>query len=260
MMERRKGMILVLSADPSLQNWWTNFRNKASIQERSAQGESILLLHPGRKPKWKKLAQKTGQYASRVVVGQNIELPCERPWKRQDHSKMKEKILLNTLRAQSENTDWVGLCDPEGKLCMLAWELAQCFPRITIWCEFKERYQPVRTALMKELGAALELTSSREGMMGCPLIAAVEAPPFRCQWDGLMLLVGRTELPPLSGELRQELRIPVPDDVRKAAPADVDPMELYLAILREKRQDIPMDLCFELQEGEANLSSFEKFL
>ena len=115
-------------------------------------------------------------------------------------------------------------------------------------------------ALMKELGAAVELTNSREGLMGCPLIGAMEAPPFRCQWDGLLLLTGKTELPPLSGELRQELRISVPEDVKKAAPFDVDPMELYLAILKEKRQEIPPNLCFELQEDGADINTFEKFL
>lgn len=253
-------MILVLSADPTLQNFWTNFWNKPCIKECSAQGESILLLHPGRNPKWSKLAQKTGQYASRIIVGRGITLPKERPWKRQEFTKQKEKILLNTLRSKADETDWVGLCDPEGKLTMLAWELAQSFPRVMVWCEFKERYQSLCEALMKELGAAVELTNSREGLMGCPLIGAMEAPPFRCQWDGLLLLTGKTELPPLSGELRQELRISVPEDVKKAAPSDVDPMELYLAILKEKRQEIPPNLCFELQEDSADINTFEKFL
>ena len=253
-------MILVLSSDPDLQNYWTKFTGKYTMKECIAQGESILILHPGRKPNWSKLARKTGQYASRVVLGKGMLLPKERPWKQQDFSKQKEKILLNTLCSKSKDTDWVGLCDPEGKLTMLAWELAQCFPRVTVWCEFKERYQPLCDILMKELGAAIELTNSREGMMGCPLIGAMEAPPFRCQWDGLLLLVGRTELPTLSGELQQELSFPVPTDVREAAPADVDPMELYLAILKEKRQVLPADFCYILHEKKTGAESFEKFL
>ena len=126
--------------------------------------------------------------------------------------------------------------------------------------EFKERYQPLCDILMKELGAAIELTNSREGMMGCPLIGAMEAPPFRCQWDGLLLLVGRIELPTLSGELQKELSFPVPTDVKEAAPADVDPMEFYLAILKEKRQVLPADFCYILREKKTGAESFEKFL
>ena len=249
-------MILVISKDPSLQNRWTNFWNKATFRERLTMGESIMLLHPGRKPNWTKLAQKAGQYASRVICSSAIELPKERPWKQQDNQKMKEKILLNTLCSFSDKEEWVGLCDPEGKLCMMAWELAQSFPRVTVWCEFRERYHSLSKLLLEELGAALELCSSREGLLGCPVIGAMEAPPFRCQWDGLFLLVGKAEFPPLSGELKQQLRIPIPEELQEVTPADVDAMELYLAILREN----PADLCFIVNQQDNEQTSFENFL
>lgn len=252
-------MILVITKDLKLQNRWSNFWNKATLRECSAMGESIMLLHPGKKPNWNKLAQKAGQYASRVLCGDTVELPKERPWKRQDHRKMKEKILLNTLCSYSEQEEWVGLCDPEGKLCMLAWELAQRFPRVTVWCQFRERYQSLCELLLEELGAVLELCSSREGLMGCPIIGAMEAPPFRCQWDGLLLLVGKTDLPPLSGELRQNLRIAIPDELQAVTPCDVDAMDLYLAIMQENRQTVPNDLCFEISKGYGVNSIIENF-
>ena len=255
-----KTMILVLTADPSLQNPWQRFWKRPSFREVSAMGESIMLVNPGSKPQWDKLSQKVGRYAGRVVAAQDIDLPKERPWKRQDNSKMKERILGNTLCSFSDSLDWVGLYDPEGKRNVLAWELAQCYPRVTVWCRFRERYQALCGDLMEQLGASIELTQCWDGLMGCPLIGAMEMPDFRLRWDGTMLLTARADFPPISGTLRHDLQIPIPEELLSICPGDVDPMELFLAVLKEKRQEIPTDLCYQVLEVPALIGQIEKFL
>lgn len=258
-------MIVVLTADPALQNWWTNLWNRPVFREITVLGESIMLVHPGKRPDWDKLSQKLGRYSSRLLVGEGIELPKERPWKRMDNSKMKEQILCNTLCSFSDSLSWVGLYDPEGKLCVTAWELAQCYPRVTVWCRFRERYQSLCGDLMEQLGAAVELTSDWEGLMGCPLIGAMEAPAFRLRWDGTLLLCGRTEIPPVSGQLRQDLQIPLPPEVQEAVPTDVNAMELYLAVLKERGRgrgnpEFPDDLCYNVLEPGTESVLLPKFI
>lgn len=239
-------MIVVLSEDSRIQSRWQRFWKQSGLQETSALGESIMLIHPGQKPNWEKLARRLGRYTGRVVCGSGVQLPKERPWKAFDSSKLKEKLLCNTLCSFRDSLNWVGLYDPEGKRTVTAWELAQVFPRVTVWCRFRERYDSLCGSLMEQLGAAVELTSVNDGLLGCPLIGAMDVPPVYLRWDGTMLLCGRAELPPMSGVLRQDLRIPVPRELLAVCPADVDPMELYLALLHEGRRELPPDLCYDL--------------
>ena len=253
-------MILVLSRDPTLRNPLQKWLDRSVIREREVQGESIMLLHPGMKTDWQKTAQKLGRYASRVICPQSIELPKERPWRRMDCTKVKEKLLTNTLCSYSDRLEWVGVYDPDGRHTMMVWELAQHFPRVTVWCSFRERYASVSEELMEQLGAAPELTCNWEGFMGCPLIAAMEAPEFRLRWDGEMLLSGSCDVPPLMGTLRQNLRLEVPQEWREICPCDLDPQELYLAFLQESRKAIPKDLHYQTDIAPEDAGEIEKFL
>ncbi len=253
-------MILVLSRDASLRTVWQHWLNCPVIREKEALGKSIMVVHPGREPKWPKLAQKLGRYASRVVCPAELELPKERPWKRLDSSKIREQILSNTFCRFSQQLEWVGLYDPEGRHTILAWELAQCFPRVTVWCRFRERYDSLCSDLMEQLGAVLELTSAWEGLMGCPLIGAMEPPEFRLRWDGDFILPGRWDIPPISGSLHQDLALPVPEELLRICPKDIDPRELYLAFLKEERKAVPQELCYLLPRSNQESASIEKFL
>lgn len=251
-------MIVVLSVDPALQSRWQRLLKQAAVQEAKALGESIILVHPGQKPNWEKLSQKLGRYASRLVVGEGIALPKERPWRRMDNSRLKEKILSNTLCSFSDSMDQVGLYDPEGRHTVLAWELAQVFPRVRVWCRFRERYDALCGDLMEQLGAAVELTSTWDGLMGCPLIGAMDAPPLKLRWDGTLLLTEKAELPPLCGTLRQNLKLAIPTELLELCPADVDPQELYLAVLQQNRT-IPPGLCYLVLEEPGAVREIEKF-
>ncbi len=252
-------MIVVLSADPALQSPWQRLLKQSVVREVNVLGESVMLVHPGQKPNWEKLSRKLGRYASRLIVGEGIVLPNERPWKRLDNSKMKEKILCSTLCSFSDSMDWVGLYDPEGRHTVLAWELAQVFPRVTVWCCFRERYDALCGDLMEQLGAAVELTSTWDGLMGCPLIGTMDVPPIKLRWDGTLLLTEKALLPPLCGTLRQNLQLPVPTEILELCPTDVDAREVYLAILQQSRE-VPPNLRYLVLEEPAAAQSMEKFL
>lgn len=266
-------MIVVLTAEPGKRSFWARFRKQASFQECKVLGESVMLVYPGEEPNWDKLAQKLGRYASRVLVSPGnqrekagIRLPKQRPWHTLDNSKIKEQILCNTLCHLSEQYDWVGLYDPEGKLGLLVWELVQHFPRVTVWCRHRERYQALCHDLMEQFGAVIELTAAQNGLEGCPLLAAMEPPAFGIHWDGLLLLCGKTEIPHFRGRLQQELKVPLPEEAFFTLPPDVDRQELYLAIRQEQRRRQGTgtaaqreNLCF-LLESEGEEPRIEKFL
>ncbi len=244
-------MIVVLSRDPALQNRWQRLWRQPSIREVDMLGESVMLVHPGTKPNWEKLARKLGRYAGRVLAGEGIQLPKERPWKPLDVSKVEERLLSATLISQAEQQDWVGVYDPEGKLTMLTWELAQHFPRVTVFCSFRERYHSLCEDLLEQLGAAIEVSSHWEALAVCPLIGSMSSPDFRLHWQGIFLLPGKGELPPIEGRtgtLLQQLPLPIPPELLPLCPMDLSPQSLYLALLKEGRVKAPEGLTYLLPE------------
>jgi len=243
-------MIVLLSQDPGLQNPWQRFWRRSAVREAEALGEGVLLVHPGQKPNWPKLQRRLGRYAGRLVPSA-VTLPGERPWRSLDLTPAREKVLGNTLCAQEEQYRWVGLYDPQGRHCVLAWELAQHFPRVSVYCLRRERYQPLQESLLEQLGAVLELTASWEGLLDCPLVGALEAPEPRLRWNGLLLYPGSGAQPREEGLLGQDLQLLIPPEVLQICPSDVDPRDLYLAILQSRRSPQLEQLCYILPRDPA---------
>lgn len=243
-------MIVLLSQDPGLQTPWQRFWRRAAVREVEALGEGILLVHPGQKPKWAKLERRLGHYAGRLVPSR-VPLPEERPWHHLDLGRAREKVLGNTLCAQEEQFRWVGLYDPQGRHCVLAWELAQHFPRVSVYCRQRERYQPLQENLLDQLGALLELSASWEALLDCPLVGALEAPEPQLRWRGLLLYPGSGASPREEGQLGQDLQLLIPPELRAICPSDVDPRDLFLAILQSRRSPQLGDLCYLLPRDPA---------
>ncbi len=240
-------MIVVLSRDPSLQSLWQRFWKKSVIKEVNILGESVMLLHIGQKTDWTKFAQRLGRYAGRVVAGESIPLPEERPWKRLDVRKVEEKLLCDTLCRMEEGQDWVGVYDPEGELKTMVWELAQHFPRLSVWCREREKYDILCEDLLEQYGAAIERSSHWEGLKDCPIIGSMTTPDFRLCWQGLFLLPGKAEIPLIdgrSGSLCQQLQLPIPKEVEENCPCDLSPQSLYLALLKEGKVPWPEGLSY----------------
>lgn len=243
-------MIVLLSQDPGLRNAWQRFWRRGAVREVEALGEGVLLVHPGQKPQWRKLERRLGRYAGRLVPS-GVALPGERPWRNLDLGPAREKVLGNTLCAQEEQQRWVGLYDPQGRHCVLAWELAQHFPRVSVYCRQRERYQPLQESLLDQLGALLELSASWEALLDCPLVGALEPPEPQLRWRGLLLYPGSGARPREEGRLGQDLQLLIPAEVRAICPGDVDPRDLYLAILQSRRSPLLEELRYILPRDPA---------
>ncbi len=244
-------MVVVLSRDPSLQNYWQRIWKQVSIKEEKILGESVMFVHPGEKPDWNRLAKKLGNYTERVVVGQGIELPPTSFWKSMDVSAVQEKILGTTICDLGRQEDHIGIYDPEGSLAELVLELAQYFSRITVFCPCEEAYEKLGKNIFEQEGTSIELSSAWDGLMDCSIIGSMVSPNFRLRWKGIFLLPGETEIPPISGwtgYLFKELRLQVPNEVKKLCPSDVTPKNLYLALLKEGRVKAPAGLRYLLPE------------
>ncbi len=252
-------MVVVLSKDPSIQNYWQRLWRRISVKEEKILGESVMFVHPGEEPDWDKLAKKLGNYTERIVVGKGIELPDTEQWKPMDVCAVEEKILGDTICDLAGRDENIGIYDPEGRLQALVEELAEAFSKITVFCPLEEAYENLCKNIFEQQGTSIELTSAWDGLMDCSIIGGLTPPNFRLRWRGIFLLPGETEIPPISGwtgSLFKELRLPVPNELKKLCPLDVPPKSLYLALLKEGRVKAPEGLRYLLPE-DAYSENFE---
>ncbi len=237
-------MVVALTAERDGLNRWQRWWNHTVVLDKPVQDAVVNIVYIGKKTNWDRLQQKIGRDSTHVVAGKEVSLPQTRLWKRFDSSRQKEEILTRTLISLRSSTDQIGLWDPLGRMQRTAWCLAQVYPRVTVWCQCREKYRAVAQQLMEEQGASLQITQGQELWQECLIMGAMEQPPDQISWKGLLLLAGPRRSMHQQGMLLHSLQVDVPPEISAICPKDIEEQELYLSLCQEQRTHRGKELCF----------------